>query len=186
MEKNEATGEFPKACYTLDKPIKQILCEWVKKLKFHDGYASNMARCVDMRKNKLFGIKSHDCHVFMQWLIPIAFHELLSINVWQALTELSLFFKGLISTTIKVEDMERLERNIPIIICKLECIFPLGFFDSMEHLLIHLPYEAKIAGLVQYCWMYPFEMLEVQYSATFYNLVNNSGKLYTYYANFLL
>ena len=161
LERNEATRKFPKACCTLDKPSKQILCEWVKNLKFPDGYASNMARCVDMRKHKLFGMKSHDCHVFMQRLIPIAFRELLPTNVWQALTELSLFFKGLTSTTIKVEDMERLERDIPIIICKLERIFPPGFFDSMEHLPIHLPYEAKIAGPVQYRWMYPFERLKV-------------------------
>ena len=138
-----------------------------------------MARCVDMRKQKLFGMKSHDCHVFMQRLIPIAFRELLSINVWQALTELSLFFKGLTSTTIKVEDMEILERDIPIIICKLECIFPSGFFDSMEHLPIHLPYEAKIVGPVHYHWMHPFERLKVQYFATFYNLVNNLEKFYT-------
>ena len=75
--------------------------------------------------------------------------------------------------------MERLERNIPIIICKLERIFPPGFFDSMEHLPIHLPYEAKIAGPVQYRWMYHFERLKVQYFATFYNLVNNLEKFYT-------
>jgi hypothetical protein len=27
----------------------------------------------------------------------------------------------------------------------------------MQHLLIHLPYEAKVGGLVQYRWIYPFE-----------------------------
>jgi len=27
----------------------------------------------------------------------------------------------------------------------------------MEHLPIYLPYEARIGGLVQYRWMYPFE-----------------------------
>ena len=81
LEKNEATRKFTKACYTLDKPSKQILCEWVKNIKFPDGYASNMARCVDTRKHKLFGMKSHDCHVFMQRLIPIAFCELLLTNV---------------------------------------------------------------------------------------------------------
>ena len=151
----------------------------MKNLKFPDGYASNMATFVDMRKHKLFGMKSHDCHVFMQRLIPIAFRELLPTNVWQALTDLSLFFKGLTSTTIKVENMERLEKDIPIIIFKLYRIFPLGFFDSMEHLPIHLPNEAKIAGSVQYCWMYPFERLKVQYFATFYNLVNNLVKFYT-------
>ena len=75
--------------------------------------------------------------------------------------------------------MERLERNIPIIIFKLERILPPGFFDSMEHLPIHFPYEAKIVGPVQYHWMYPFERLKVQYFATFYNLVNNLSKFYT-------
>jgi len=27
----------------------------------------------------------------------------------------------------------------------------------MEHLPIHLPYEAELGGPVQYRWMYPFE-----------------------------
>ena len=34
-----------------------------------DGYASNLSRCVDMREEKLFGMKSHDCHVFMVILV---------------------------------------------------------------------------------------------------------------------
>ncbi|XP_057999062.1 uncharacterized protein LOC110665227 [Hevea brasiliensis] len=157
LERNLQTGKYPKACYVLDKQQKQVLCEWVKNLKFPDGYVSNMGRCVDMHKYKLFGMKSHDCHVFMQRLLPIAFRELLPNTVWQALTELSFFFKHLTSTNIKVQDMKRLELEIPIIICKLERIFPPAFFDSMEHLPIHLPYEAKIAGPVQYRWMYPFE-----------------------------
>ncbi|GKV32419.1 hypothetical protein SLEP1_g41030 [Rubroshorea leprosula] len=33
----------------------------------------------------------------------------------------------------------------------------LAFFDSMEHLTIHLPYEARVGGPVQFRWMYPFE-----------------------------
>ncbi|KAL6542379.1 hypothetical protein OROMI_023981 [Orobanche minor] len=109
-----------------------------------------------MQKKKLFGMKSHDCHVFMQRLIPIAFRELLPQSVWTALTELSIFFKELTATVISKADMERLEKDIPVILCKLERIFPPSFFDSMEHLPVHLPYEAKIAGPVQYRWMYPF------------------------------
>jgi len=31
------------------------------------------------------------------------------------------------------------------------------FFDVMEHLTIHLPTEAKLCGLVQFRWMYPFK-----------------------------
>jgi len=153
----DSSGKYPKAIYTIDKEARAILFNWVKGLRFPDGYVSNLGRCPDTNAKRIFGMKSHDCHVFMQRLMPIAFRELLPSNVWQALTELSLFFKDLTSTTLRVDDMERLERDIPQILCKLERIFPPGFFDSMEHLPVHIPYEARIAGPVQYRWMYPFE-----------------------------
>ncbi|WMV19708.1 hypothetical protein MTR67_013093, partial [Solanum verrucosum] len=159
----DSNGKYPKAVYTIDKEEKAILFNWVKDLKFPDGYVSNLGRCPDTNTKKLYGMKSHDCHVFMQRLLPIAFRELLPSNVWQALTELSLFFKDLTSTTLRVDDMERLEADIPQILCKLERIFPPGFFDSMEHLPVHLPYEAKIAGPVQYRWMYPFERFSLKF-----------------------
>ncbi|XP_059290605.1 uncharacterized protein LOC132044132 [Lycium ferocissimum] len=130
----DTSGKYPKAIYTMDKEERAILFNWVKGLKFPDGYVSNLGRCPDTNAKRLFGMKSHDCHVFMQRLMPIAFRELLPSNVWQALTELSLFFKDLTSTTLRVDDMERLEADIPQILCKLERIFPPGFFDSMEHL----------------------------------------------------
>ncbi|GLU21067.1 hypothetical protein SLE2022_372310 [Rubroshorea leprosula] len=53
--------------------------------------------------------------------------------------------------------MQKWEAKIVEIICKLEIIFPPAFFDSMEHLAIHLPYEARVGGPVQFRWMYPFE-----------------------------
>ena len=156
LEKAEGMIKCLKACYTLDKIGKQVLCEWVKNLRYPDGYASNLALCVDMQKLKLFGIKSHDCHVFMQRLLLVTFRELLPHNVWKALTELSMFFKDLTSTIIKNDDMARLEEEIPDILCNLERIFPPSFFNSMEHLPVHLPHEARLAGPVQYRWMYPF------------------------------
>ena len=91
LHRNETTNKFLKARYSLEKDAKEALCIWMKELRFPDGYASNMGRCVDMKMHKLFGMKSHDCHVFMQRLIPIAFRELLPGNVWQALIEISIF-----------------------------------------------------------------------------------------------
>ncbi|CAM8935602.1 unnamed protein product [Rhodiola kirilowii] len=37
----------------------------------------------------------------------------------------------------------------------LETIFPPSFFDSMEHLPIHVADETLLGGLLQYKWMYP-------------------------------
>ncbi|XP_048501793.2 uncharacterized protein LOC130589373 [Beta vulgaris subsp. vulgaris] len=61
----------PKAPYTLDKAQKKVFCEWVRDLKFPDGFASNLSRCVDLSYSKLQGLKSHDCHVFMERLLPV-------------------------------------------------------------------------------------------------------------------
>ena len=148
--------EKPKASFTLSREYKQDLCAWVEGLKMSGGYASNLARCVDKTKLKLHGLKSHDCHVFMQRLLPIAFSALPQ-NVWKPLTELSQFFRDLCCTELREENLLQLEKNIPITLCKLEHIFSLSFFDSMKHLPLHLPYEALMCGPVQYRWMYPFE-----------------------------
>jgi hypothetical protein len=42
-------------------------------------------------------------------------------------------------------------------LCKMDKIFPLDFFNPMQHLLLHLPYEAKVGGPVQYRCMYHIE-----------------------------
>ncbi|KAL0288462.1 UNVERIFIED_CONTAM: hypothetical protein Sangu_2657500 [Sesamum angustifolium] len=39
---------MPKVIYTLGKEQKRRVCEWIRGLKFPDGYASNLARCVDV------------------------------------------------------------------------------------------------------------------------------------------
>jgi hypothetical protein len=53
--------------------------------------------------------------------------------------------------------MEKLEKQVPVLICKMEKIFPPGFINITQHYLVHLPYEAKVGGPVQYQWMYHIE-----------------------------
>nr|GEU91327.1 transposon-like protein [Tanacetum cinerariifolium] len=77
--------------------------------------------------------------------------------IWKAMTEVNLFFRDLCSTTLKVKQLKKMERNIMVTMCKLEKILPPGFFDHMEHLLVHLSYKARVGGPEQYRWMYPFE-----------------------------
>ncbi|KAL0411276.1 UNVERIFIED_CONTAM: hypothetical protein Slati_3717300 [Sesamum latifolium] len=110
-----------------------------------------------MKELRLHGIKSYDCHVFMQKLIPIAFREILPESVWSEPTEVSLLFQIICSTTLDVDKVQELEDSVDTILCNLEKIFLLSFFDSMEYLIVHLPYEARMGGPVQYRWMYPFE-----------------------------
>ena len=79
LELIEENGKVlkPKASYALTKDQKEEVCHWVKQLRFPDGYSSNIGRCVNLEKCKFYGLKSHDCHMLIQRLMPIAFHELL-------------------------------------------------------------------------------------------------------------
>ena len=84
-------------------------------------------------------------------------HDKLPDHIWRPLTELNEYFRDLCSSILRIDDLLVMEKNIPIILCKFERIFPPRFFDSIEHLPVHLAYEAWVCGPVQYRWIYPFE-----------------------------
>ena len=148
---------MPKTSYTLTRIQLKNNCKWCKSLKFSDGYASNLARCINVKYDRFYELKSHDCHIFMQWLLPLAWRDLLSNSIWSSLIELNLFFKNICVTKLSTDYIFSLEANSIETICKLEKIFSPNFFDSIEHLMIHLTYETKVVGPIQYRWMYPLE-----------------------------
>ena len=126
-------------------------------MKVPDGYASNISRCVNVKQRTIFGLKSHDSHILIEQLLPIAISRTLPKKVSKPLIELSNFFRQLCSKVLKSDDLDRLQSQIVLTLCHLEKIFPPSFFDIMEHLPIHLVEEAKIGGPVQYRWMYYVE-----------------------------
>jgi hypothetical protein len=157
----------PRASFVLEKNAQLLVYKWLKSLRFPNGHASNISRLVNTEECRLYGMKSHDCHVFMQTLIPLAFRDLLPKRIWDALTEINHFFRDICSSKLNVDHIERLETNIVETLCKLEMIFPPSFFDSIEHLPIHLLFEAKVEGLVQYRWVYPLERLDITVAMSF-------------------
>ena len=124
----------------------ELVCDGSRVVKPRASFVLEK-RLVNTEECRLYEIKSHECHVFMQTLIPLAFCDLLPKGIWDALTEISNFFRDICSSKMNVEHIEMVQTNIIEILCKLEMIFP-PFFDSMEHLPIHLPFEAKARGLV--------------------------------------
>ncbi|XP_042942758.1 uncharacterized protein LOC122307433 [Carya illinoinensis] len=133
---------MPHSMYTLHGEERKKFCEWLADVKFPDGFASNISHCVSVRDCRISGLKSHDCHVFMQRLLPIAVGGFLRPDIGLALTELCTFFKGLCARTLDVNQISQFQTDIATILCKLEMIFPPSFFDVMVHLAVHLPREA--------------------------------------------
>ena len=156
-KKPNGRWEKPRAPFCLKRDQKVAVLQWLKDLKFPDMYAANIRRGVNLTELRVTGMKSHDYHIFMERLLPVAFRGFIDHDIWLTISELSFLFRQLCSKELDIETVKELENKIPVLVCKLEMIFPPGLFTVMLHLLIHLPYEARMGGPVQYRWMYPFE-----------------------------
>ncbi|XP_024013230.1 uncharacterized protein LOC112087553 [Eutrema salsugineum] len=122
---------LPAAPWSLSKEEKKIFCSRLHEFKGPDGYCSNISRCVSVDNPNIMGMKSHDYHVLMQQLLPVALRDREQIAV------------------MEIEIVETL--------CMFERFFPPSFFDIMVHLCLHLGREARLGGPVHFRWMYPFE-----------------------------
>lgn len=158
VRKNNGKWDKPRVPFCIEnKSDKITILQWFQDLKFPDAYAANIRRGVNLLQRKILGLKSHDYHIFVERLLPVAFHGFLSEHIWHSLAELSFFYRQLCAKELSKDTVRSLECNVAVLLCKLEKIFPPGFFNPMQHLIIHLPYEARLGGPVQARWMYPYE-----------------------------
>ncbi|GKC90752.1 hypothetical protein Tco_1151401, partial [Tanacetum coccineum] len=138
----------------------------------HPRFGSNFKHKVTDNDTNITGLKSHDCHIMMQRLLPYGLQQYLPPDVAKPLIELCLFFKQICSQTLMVDDMLKAQSKVIDILCNLELIYPPAFFDIMIHLVIHLPLEAIFGGPIRPRWMYPFE----RYMKKLKNYVRNKAK----------
>ena len=136
---------------------RKEVVEWIKALRFPDGYAASLSRGVNLKTLKVLGMKSHDFHIWIERLLPAMTHGYLPDPVWRVLVELRYFFRQLCARELSRAVILDLERAAPLLLCNLEMIFPPGFFLPMQHLILHLPREARLGGPVQARWCYPIE-----------------------------
>ncbi|CAN6556377.1 unnamed protein product [Malus baccata var. baccata] len=86
---------LPPALFTLKREEKTAFCNVLSTIRVPDGYSSNVSRCVHVNERKIHGLKSHDCHVLMQQLLPLAIRPVLPKAVTMVLLELSAIFRQL-------------------------------------------------------------------------------------------
>jgi hypothetical protein len=142
------TWRRPKADFVLSRAQRKEVLHWIKMLMFPDGYAANLSRGVNLSTLRVLGMKSHDFHIWIERILPAMVRGNVPEHVWLALAELSYFFRQLCAKELARTMIADLERMAPVLLCKLEKIFPPGFFNPMQHLILHLPYEARMGGAV--------------------------------------
>ncbi|KAM0822511.1 hypothetical protein ACQ4PT_071448 [Festuca glaucescens] len=151
------TFDLPPASYSMSPELKRLFCQVLKGAMFPHGYASDIRKNVHVKEKKIAGLKSHDCHVLLQQLFPLAVRKTLPEGVSAALIRVSRFFKKIYAPVIRISDMEKLEEEIAETLSILETIFLPSFFDMMVHLMVHLPLQVRLGGPVKYSNMFPIE-----------------------------
>ena len=74
-------------------------------------------------------------------------------ELYETIAELGKFFRELCSRNLRIDVINRLKRDIVLILCKLEKIYPPAFFDVMVHLAVQMDGCTDIAYRTCSVWM---------------------------------
>ena len=108
-------------------------------------------------REKFQNLKSHDCHVIMTQLLPVALRGLLPDNVRLAIVKLCAFLNAISQKVIDPEMLPRLRNDLVQCLVSFELVLPPSFFNFMTHVLVLLVEEIAIMGPIFLHNTFPFE-----------------------------
>ena len=91
-QKKDGKWEYLSACYNLSKEEILEVLEFLFTIKTPSWYSANIKCLVDMPAKKISGMKSHDCHVMLTQILPVAIRNVLPKPVREPLMRLCSFF----------------------------------------------------------------------------------------------
>ncbi|KAJ9561820.1 hypothetical protein OSB04_006980 [Centaurea solstitialis] len=130
---------MPYANYTVKPQFRLEVLDQIVAVQYPSDYAGSLKNKVNINNKKFYGLKTHDCHVLLQRVLPVM----------------------LCARELKKSDVEQMQKDIILVLCKFEAIFPQAFFTIMVHLCIHLPEQVFLNGPVHYTWMFPIESVSI-------------------------
>lgn len=92
---------------------------------------------------RLFAVKSHDHHVMLQQILLTRVHDLLQPKPRTSIIRFGKTFDKICAKVINPSKFYDLHTYVVKTLCLLEVWFPLGLFDLMTHLVVHLVDEFK-------------------------------------------
>ena len=137
---------FPAACFTLSEKELEQFFKCLLGVKVSHGYSGNIGRYLDETKKRFSGMKSHDCHMLMIHILPVAIRGIMDEHVHETLFGLCNFFDVISRKSIGLKQLDALQEEIVVILCEREIYFPPAFSDIMVHLLIHVVDEIVHLG----------------------------------------
>jgi len=134
-----------------------------------------------MKEKKFQNLKSHDCHMLMTQLLPVALRGILLENVRLAIVKVCAFLNAISQKVIDQESLSGLQIDVVQCLVSFELLYPPYFFNIMTHLLVHLVKEIRILGPVFLQNMFPFERFMGVLKKYVHNRARPEGSIYKVY-----
>ena len=160
----------PATSYVMTESEFQVFVKCIESLKTLIGYSSDLGK--HLWKKNFGGLKSHDYHVLMQQILPLALRDLMQVGPRMAVIRMSKVFCRICTKVYNPAEIESLEAEVAETMSLLEMEFPPSFFDIVTHLPYHLVQELDLCGPVSAKWMYPIE----RYMKTLMNHIRNMAR----------
>ena len=71
LKRLDGSYDKPRAFFSLNPNEMDSFYDFLKSVKYLDGYAANISRSVNAKNGRLSGLKSHDYQVLLQRILPI-------------------------------------------------------------------------------------------------------------------
>ena len=149
----------PPSCFPLSPAEIDQFFKCLTGVKVSSGYCGKISRYLDTDKKRFSGMKSHDCHVMMMQILPVALRGIMDKHVRDTLIGLCNFFDVISRKSISVKQLHRLQEEIVFILNELEMYFPPASFDVMVHLCVHIVDDIIDLGPTFLHSMMPFERM---------------------------
>ena len=94
------------SCFTLSLDELDQMFRCLLGVKVPLGYSGLISRYLDPNKKIFSGMKSHDCHVMMTQILPVAIRGIMDPHVRETLTGLCKFFAVITRKSITVKKLE--------------------------------------------------------------------------------
>ncbi|KAK1644083.1 hypothetical protein QYE76_061888 [Lolium multiflorum] len=107
---------------------------------------ANWMRGLNIETLRVQGLKSHDYHIWLERIMPVMIRGYVPEKTWRVLARLSFFFRQICARELDTKVIEKLDEEAPVLLCDLEKIFPPGFFNPMQHMILHLAEECLKGG----------------------------------------
>lgn len=147
---------LPKAPWVLTKAEEKQVKKCIQEFRTPTG-CMHCLKGAFTKDGQLSGLKSHDWHKFLQFVLPVAIKDCLTEDIRNTIYKISTLVRWISQKEIAKDTLESARLNSLEAVAMVEKHFPSSVLTIQMHLLVHIVEEVRVAGTVHSRWMFFLE-----------------------------